>query len=124
MSDQTSDEWFAGLKKVADTDRCFVTLTDVMRYLNDKDAQIASLTARNKELEQCLQFYARGNHFTQTDPLQWDSVSGEPPNFLCDDQGLATIEDGSLARMAMEGVKINWEDEAVDAAIAQGEGDE
>ena len=45
MSDNHK-QWFDGLKKVKDPEREFVTLSDVMRYMDDKDQQIKDLSLR------------------------------------------------------------------------------
>ena len=37
------------------------------------------------------------------DESAWDTVSGEPANFKCDEAGTATVEDGAIARMTLEG---------------------
>lgn len=55
------------------------------------------------ELRQALQFYADGNHFIPVDPDAWDSVSGEPSNFLEDDGSTVMVEDGSVAKLALAG---------------------
>jgi len=56
-------------------------------------------------LVDALNFYAEENHFMPSNPDEWDSVSGEPTNFLenCTDsgEGLATVEDGSVAKFAV-----------------------
>lgn len=64
------------------------------------------LRAENERLRQALRFYARGCHLTLSDPHAWDVVSGEPPNYLCDEAGTATIEDGTIAQMALRGVDL------------------
>jgi hypothetical protein len=51
---------------------------------------------------EALKFYADGDHFMRHDTGAWDSVSGEPSNFYEDDAGTATVEDGSVARAALE----------------------
>ena len=66
---------------------------------------------------EALKFYAEGNHFAIVDDMAWDTVSGEPENFLCDSAGTATVEDGTVAKMALAGTPLL--DEA-DAAPAQG----
>jgi hypothetical protein len=48
-----------------------------------------------------LRFYAESDHFMLADPDAWDTVSGEPQNFLCDEAGTATVEDGSVAKAAL-----------------------
>lgn len=60
------------------------------------------LADENARLRRVLQFYADGEHFTRNDESAWDTVSGEPQNFWCDDAGTATVEDGSVARMALD----------------------
>jgi hypothetical protein len=62
-------------------------------------------------LKRCLKFYADGDHFVLSDEHAWDTVSGEPQNFYCDEAGTATVEDGTLARMALEGKPINWDED-------------
>ena len=62
-----------------------------------------------------LRFYANGTHMNLADKDAWDTVSGEPPNFWCDEAGTATIEDGSIAAMALRGVAIDWTDDGDEA---------
>lgn len=69
------------------------------------------LADESQRLQDALRFYAEGNHFTPDDATDWDDVSGEPPNFLCG-SGEATIEDGSVARKALEG--FDWRKELCD----------
>ena len=54
-------------------------------------------------LRAALKWYADGEHFTKGDPDAWDTVSGEPQNWWCDEAGTAMIEDGSLAGMVLAG---------------------
>jgi hypothetical protein len=58
---------------------------------------------RIAELETALRFYADKDHFTICDDMAWDTVSGEPSNFWCDEAGTATVEDGWVARAALTG---------------------
>ena len=51
-------------------------------------------------LEQQLALAADSNHFTAHQDV-WESVSGEPENFLEDESNTATIEDGWVARQAL-----------------------
>jgi hypothetical protein len=62
------------------------------------------LAAENDKLREALAFYAEGNHFIQHDPDAWDTVSGEPANFYEDESNTATVEDGSVAKMALDAV--------------------
>lgn len=50
-----------------------------------------------------LQWYADGLHFDKASPDAWDTVSGEPQNWWCDEAGTATVEDGSIAAMTLRG---------------------
>lgn len=50
-----------------------------------------------------LQFYADREHMILSDESAWDTVSGEPQNWWCDEAGTATIEDGSIAAMTLAG---------------------
>lgn len=52
-----------------------------------------------------LRFYAQRQHFVLADSDAWDTVSGEPANFWEDEANTATVEDGSIARVALEGLE-------------------
>lgn len=56
-----------------------------------------------EDLIATLTFYAEKGHFQLADESQWDTVSGEPANLWCDSAGTATIEDGSMAKLTLEG---------------------
>ena len=56
-----------------------------------------------ESLRAALKWYADGKHFGKADPDAWDTVSGEPPNWWCDEAGTAMVEDGSLAGMVLAG---------------------
>ena len=56
-----------------------------------------------ESLRAALKWYADGEHFTKSDPDAWDTVSGEPQNWWCDEAGTAMVEDGSLAGMVLAG---------------------
>jgi hypothetical protein len=53
-------------------------------------------------LIEALKYYANGDHLLLADPDAWDTCSGEPLNFLHDDAGTASVEDGSIAKAALE----------------------
>lgn len=57
---------------------------------------------RIAELERALKFYADGDHLLLADADAWDTCSGEPVNFLHDDAGTASVEDGSIAKAALK----------------------
>lgn len=56
-----------------------------------------------ESLRAALKWYADGEHFTKAQPDSWDTVSGEPQNWWCDEAGTAMIEDGTLAGMVLAG---------------------
>lgn len=62
---------------------------------------ILAHAAPNAQLVDALKFYADGCHFHMHDTSAWDTVSGEPPNFYEDDNNTATVEDGSVAKLAL-----------------------
>jgi len=62
-------------------------------------------------LREALQFYANGDHFTMHDPDAWDTVSGEPANFYEDESNTATVEDGSIAKLALAGIAMPEDDQ-------------
>lgn len=81
------------------------------------DAQVlraanGALAAENGYLRQALRFYAAGSHFITHADGGWDSVSGEPENFLENEEGTATVEDGTIAAMALRGELKDWGDDA------------
>lgn len=61
------------------------------------------LHAEVENLRAALQWYADGLHFDKASPDEWDTVSGEPQNWWCDESGTATVEDGSIAKMTLAG---------------------
>ncbi|HOF31416.1 MAG TPA: hypothetical protein PK441_11255 [Burkholderiaceae bacterium] len=60
-------------------------------------------SAHVTDLLAALQWYADGMHFDKASPDAWDTVSGEPQNWWCDEAGTATVEDGSIAAMTLRG---------------------
>lgn len=61
------------------------------------------MAAEVQNLRAALQWYADGLHFDKASPDAWDTVSGEPQNWWCDEAGTATVEDGSIAAMVLRG---------------------
>ena len=57
---------------------------------------------RAGDLEAALKFYADGDHLLLADADAWDTCSGEPINFLHDEAGTASVEDGSIAKAALK----------------------
>lgn len=91
----------------------------MLKALQDARAALAAPEAADEveRLRQALRFYAQGNHFTITDETAWDTVSGEPPNFWCDEAGTAMVEDGRIAAMALRGELIDWDEDGAPAPI-------
>jgi hypothetical protein len=54
-------------------------------------------------LRAALKWYADGEHFAKTDESAWDTVSGEPQNWWCDEAGAGMVEDGTLAAKVLAG---------------------
>jgi hypothetical protein len=54
-----------------------------------------------ERMREALMFYAEGDHFT-FDRDAWDTVSDEPQNYWCDEAGTATVEDGTIAKLALD----------------------
>jgi hypothetical protein len=71
--------------------------------LERQAAEIARLEADVEWYRKGLQFYADGNHAIFNDEMAWDTVSGEPQNYWCDEAGTATVEDGTIAKKILEG---------------------
>jgi hypothetical protein len=85
---------------------------------------IADLVKENAMLREGLQCYADGNHFMRADEDAWDTVSGEPRNFWCDEAGTATIEDGSVAAAALKGQPLRDEEDVAPSASERQQGGE
>src|SRR5579872_3688036 len=58
---------------------------------------VASMLDQLAGWRAALAFYAEKSHFAVADDSAWDTVSGEPANFWCDEAGTATVEDGTVA---------------------------
>lgn len=70
-----------------------------------------------------LRYYAHGLHFDRGNHADWDTVSGEPANFWCNDAG-DTIEDGTLAKLTLQGAQINWTDDGASIPLDAVEGEQ
>jgi len=93
------------------TDERTVTTGETAALLCSQES-VAALRAEIERLRKALQFYADGEHFVLSEPHAWDTVSGEPPNYWCDEAGTATVEDGSLARLVLAGVVVDFDGDA------------
>ncbi len=95
------------------------------------EARCAQLQAEIESLRAALKWYADGEHFTKADPDAWDTVSGEPQNWWCDEADTAMVEDGSLAGMVLAGKLTgqklaaieDGEDVTIDTALNAGKGE-
>lgn len=76
------------------------------------------------DLVAALQWYADGLHFDKASPDAWDTVSGEPQNWWCDEAGTATVEDGSIAAMVLRGELTGAQVQALDDDGAAEQGGE
>jgi len=63
----------------------------------------ARVEPQRADMIAALRFYASGQHFCRSDDTAWDTTSGEPQNWWCDEAGTATIEDGAIAAMVLDG---------------------
>lgn len=75
-------------------------------------AEFERLQADNDRLRVALRFYARSEHYLLDDAEEFDTVSGEPQNWLCSgrEDSQTMVEDGQVARFALRGETINWVD--------------
>lgn len=89
---------------------------DKMATCNEAADRVIDLTREVELLRAALKFYADGDHFNLSDDAAWDTVSGEPQNWLCDEAGTATIEDGSIAKMTLSGELTAEQIRAMDEA--------
>ena len=83
----------------AECDRLAAAEAKTNSYIVDN----ARLAEQVENLRAALQWYADGLHFDKASPDAWDTVSGEPQNWWCDEAGTATVEDGSIAAMVLRG---------------------
>lgn len=63
-------------------------------------------------LRTALRFYARGDHYNIDESEEFDTVSGEPQNWLCSgrEDSATMVETGQIAGMALRGVAVDWID--------------
>ena len=76
--------------------------------------EVTRMAAQVENLRAALQWYADGLHFDKASPDAWDTVSGEPQNWWCDEAGTATVEDGSIAAMVLRGELTGAQVQALD----------
>lgn len=80
--------------------------------LDELSALYVALDERYGRLLKGLRFYANGRHmaFSPEAALNWEDVSGEPPNWLERDGSdhYEMIEDGTIAKMILRGEDQDW----------------
>ena len=66
----------------------------------------------NARLRTALRFYARGEHYHLDESDEFDTVSGEPENWLFSgrEDSATMVENGRVAKFALQGVAVNWID--------------
>lgn len=84
---------------------CYEAMLSAASHGPRRDAEIARLRT-------ALRFYARGQHYTLDDSEEFDTVSGEPPNWLHSglEESATSIETGVVAQLALRGIEITWKD--------------
>lgn len=83
----------------AECDRLAAAEAKTNSYIVDN----ARLAEQVNNLRAALQWYADGLHFDKASPDAWDTVSGEPQNWWCDEAGAGMVEDGTLAAKVLAG---------------------
>ena len=78
-------------------------LTAQAATIAEQARELEALRAEVQNLRAALKWYADGEHFTMAVQDAWDTVSGEPQNWWCDEAGTAMVEDGRHAGMVLEG---------------------
>lgn len=84
--------------------------------LGELAGEFTELRERIRVLSEALRFYANGDHWIAEGgvPMKWDTCSGEPQNWYWrenENDDAEGIEDGEIAKMALLGKNIDWEDE-------------
>lgn len=114
IDDAFSDE---SLAIVLTAKNCKVLLAALTTQNGEQTAETVSVPIKRlADMLRALRFYARGHHFGLSNPDAWDTVSGEPQNYYCDEAGTATVEDGSIAAAALRGEPANWLDGSEDCS--------
>lgn len=80
--------------------------------INEFARRIDARDAELKRLRTALRFYARGEHYHLDESEEFDTVSGEPQNWLCSgrEDSATMVENGRVALFALQGIDANWRD--------------
>lgn len=75
-------------------------------------AQHEAMRDEIARLRTALRFYARGEHYHLDESEEFDTVSGEPQNWLCSgrEDSATMVENGRVALFALQGIDANWID--------------
>lgn len=75
-------------------------------------AQAAGWRQEIARLRTALRFYAHGQHYHLDEREEFDTVSGEPQNWLCSvlEESATMVEDGRVALFALQGIDSTWRD--------------
>ncbi|MDB5777589.1 MAG: hypothetical protein JWP38_3722 [Herbaspirillum sp.] len=115
-----SDNYYRAV--AAESDEAMGALINACKAIATPPASKAGAGEALAVAVSALKFYADGDHFSLSDPDAWDTVSGEPQNFQCDEAGTATVEDGSLAKLALQ--EIAGENKAYTEMVARSDAEE
>lgn len=83
-----------------------------VQYISGTQPQAAGWRQEIARLRTALRFYARGHHYHLDEREEFDTVSGEPQNWLCSglEESATMVEDGRVALFALQGIDSNWRD--------------
>ena len=106
------------LKRAAELLREHFNLKSEVAAALDRMAEQEAMKAEIARLRTALRFYARGEHYQLDEAEEFDTVSGEPTNWLCSGREDSTtmVENGRVAKLALEGVTPDWTDGDKDCA--------
>ena len=85
-----------------ESDEHLSVVIDQRSKIDSLQQRLTVAEQREVALEAALKFYADGDHLLLADADAWDTCSGEPVNFLHDEAGTASVEDGSIAKAALK----------------------
>lgn len=80
---------------------CSEDFAKLIDHIDKLEAENERLRKNADRMREALTFYAQGEYF-HFDRAAWDTVSGEPQNYWCDEEGTATVEDGTIAKLAID----------------------
>lgn len=80
--------------------------------VNEFARRIDARDAELQRLRTALRFYARGEHYVLDESEEFDTVSGEPQNWLHSgrEESTTMVENGRVALFALQGIDADWRD--------------